>query len=161
VQSAGFPDVNPDLEQVLRDNRDRLARIARQYAGAADQQDLLQEMAVALWQGLPRFEGRSKLSTWVFRVALNTALQYARRKRPAAELLEHEPLGSADVGDPLALLDDFLNGLDPVNRGVLVLDLEGLDRSEIADVLGLTPGAVAVRMTRLKGRFREQYMGRT
>jgi RNA polymerase sigma-70 factor (ECF subfamily) len=150
--------VNVELEQVLRDNAGRLARIARQYAGPAEQQDLLQEISVALWKGLPRFEGRSKLSTWVFRVALNTALQYVRRRNPASEPLAHDPVGSADVGEPLALLDEFLAGLDPVNRGVLMLDLEGLERTEIAEVLGLTPGAVAVRMTRLKARFRDRYL---
>lgn len=150
--------MNQALEQVISDNEARLARIARQYAGPNDWQDLLQEIAVALWKGLPGFEGRSSLSTWVFRVAVNTALQYVRKRRPASEALAHEPAGSTDVEDPVALLETFLGRLDPVNRAVLLLDLEGLSREEIAEVIGISPGAVAVRMTRLKHRFNEEFV---
>lgn len=150
--------MNEALEQVIRDNAGRLRRIARQYAGDNDCQDLLQEICVALWRGLPKFEGRSSLSTWVFRVAVNTALQFVRKRQLPTEPISHDPTGSTDVGDPLAVLEDFLAGLDPVNRAVLLLDLEGLSREEVADVLGLTPGAVAVRMTRLKQRFNEEHV---
>lgn len=150
--------MNQALEQVIRDNRARLARIARQYAGPNDWQDLLQEITVALWKGLPGFAARSSLSTWVFRVALNTALQFVRKRRVATEELAHEPVGSTDVGDHMALLEAFLSGLDPVNRAVLLMDLEGLSREEIAEVLGISPGAVAVRMTRLKQRFNDEFV---
>lgn len=147
-----------DFDTVIDEHRDRLARIARQYAGPNDWQDLMQEMAVAIWRGLSSFQGRSKLSTWVYRVAVNTALQHVRKRRPASEALTHEPVGALGAQDPLALLDDFLAELDPVNRAVLLLDLEGLHREEIGEVLGLSPGAVAVRMTRLKQRFSETFM---
>ena len=152
--------MNQDLEQLIRDNESRLRRIARQYAGPDDWQDLLQEIALALWRGLPGFEGRSRLSTWVFRVAVNTALQYARRRRPPGEPLPQgwEPTGSSDVDDPARLLETFLSSLDPVNRAVLLLDLEGLSRDEMAEVLGISTGAIAVRMTRLKQRFKAQFV---
>jgi RNA polymerase sigma-70 factor (ECF subfamily) len=146
------------FDDVIDEHRDRLARIARQYAGPNDWQDLLQEIAVAIWRGLPAFEGRSKLSTWIYRVAINTALQHVRKRRPASETLVHEPVGALGAQDPLSLLDEFLAELDPVNRTVLLLDLEGLHRDEIGEVIGLSPGAVAVRMTRLKERFSATYM---
>lgn len=147
-----------DFDAVIDEHRDQLARIARQYAGPNDWQDLLQETAVAIWRGLPGFQGRSKLSTWIYRVAVNTALQYVRKRRPEAVALKWEPVGALAAGDPMALLDEFLAELEPVNRAVLLLDLEGLHRDEIAEVIGLSPGAVAVRMTRLKQRFSEQYL---
>lgn len=147
-----------DLENVLEDNRASLVRIAKQYAGANDWQDLLQEISISLWRGLSGFDGRSKLSTWVFRVAINTALQFVRRRRLPTTGLMTEPVGALDAGDPMAVLEAFLGGLDPVNRAVLLLDLEGLHREDIAEILGLSPGAVAVRMTRLKERFSEQHV---
>jgi len=150
--------VNETLAQIISDNGDRLRRIARQYAGENDCQDLMQEICVALWRGLRGFEGRSSLSTWVFRVAINTALQFVRKRQLPGAPLMHDPAGSTGVDDPLAVLEVFLAGLDPVNRAVLLLDLEGLNREEVADVLGLTPGAVATRMTRLKQRFNEQHV---
>jgi RNA polymerase sigma-70 factor (ECF subfamily) len=148
--------MNQALEQVIRDNEGCLVRIARQYAGPDDWQDLLQEISLALWQGLDSFQGRSSLSTWVFRVAVNTSLQFVRKRRAATESMVGEPVGSTDVDDPLALLRAFLSSLDAVNRAVILLDLEGLGREEIAEVLGISPGAVAVRMTRLKQRFEKE-----
>jgi len=150
--------VNQALEQVIEENAGRLRRIARQYAGENDWQDLLQEICFALWRGLPGFQGRSNLSTWVFRVAVNTALQFVRKRRLPTAPMTREPVGSTDVDDPLGVLEAFLAELDPVNRAVLLLDLEGLPREEVADVLGLSPGAVAVRMTRLRHRFNEQHV---
>jgi len=150
--------VSLEFDHVIDRHREQLARIARQYAGPNDWQDLLQEIALAVWRGLSSFEGRSKLSTWLYRVAVNTALQYTRKRRLPAEQLVDDPPDALGVQDPMTLLDEFLADLDPVNRAVLLLDLEGLSRDEIGEVLGLSGGAVAVRMTRLKARFSETYM---
>ncbi len=147
-----------DFDAVIDAHRDQLVRIARQYGGPNDWQDLLQETALAIWRGLPQFEQRSKLSTWVYRIAVNCGLQHARKRRPAQTGLDREPAGAIEVGDPMTVLETFLAELDPVNRAVLLLDLEGLSRDEVGDVLGMTPGAVAVRMTRLKARFNERFL---
>ncbi len=147
-----------DFKQVISEHQPQLVRIARHYAGPNDWQDLLQEISISLWKGLPGFEGRASLSTWIYRVAVNTALQHVRKRSIPTEPLMVEPVASTDVDDPMALLERFLASLDPVNRAVLLLDLEGLPREEIADVLGISAGAVAVRMTRLKQRFSEQFV---
>lgn len=151
-------ELDHKTEDALRENRASLVRIARQYAGPDDWQDLLQEISVALWRGLPSFSGRAKRSTWVYRVAVNTALQFVRRRRLPTTGLDTEPVGTLDAGDPMSVLESFLRELDPVNRAVLLLDLEGLHRDEIGSVLGISGGAVAVRITRLKQRFTERYV---
>lgn len=153
--------MTPDLDQVLANNREPLIRIARQYAGANDWQDLLQEITLNLWRGLESFDGRAKLSTWVYRVAINTALQHVRKRRPDTEPLSDEPVSAHGMDDALHILEDFLASLDPVNRAVLLMDLDGLSREDAAEVLGLSEGAVAVRMTRLKARFSEQFLEKT
>ena len=150
--------MNEDFKQVISEHQPQLLRIARHYGGPNDWQDLLQEISISLWKGLPGFEGRARLSTWIYRVAVNTALQHVRKRSIPTEPLMVEPAASTDVDDPMALLERFLASLDPVNRAVLLLDLEGLPREEIADVLGISAGAVAVRMTRLKQRFSEQFV---
>lgn len=153
-------DTEQAFAALLRDNHAALTRLARRYAGADDHRDLLQEMHLQLWRAFGNFDGRAQLSTWVYRVALNTAISHARRPRQ-----EHKPLeevvergDSGDPVDPLALLDSFLSMLDPVQRSVLVLDLEGLSREQIADIFGLTPNAVAVRMTRLRQAFENRFL---
>lgn len=147
-----------DFEQIIEDHRDRLVRIARHYAHDADWQDLYQDIATNIWRGLPGFDGRATVSTWVYRVAVNTALQHVRRRRaPMTELPEQLP-GATGPGEPMVVLDAFLRSLDPINRAVLLLDLEGASREEIASVLGTSPGAIAVRMSRLRRRFAEQFV---
>lgn len=147
-----------DFEHILQEHRDRLVRIARHYAHADDWQDLYQDMAMNIWRGLPGFDGRAAVSTWVYRVAVNTALQHVRRRRePMAELPEQLP-GATGPGEPMAVLEAFLQSLDPINRAVLLLDLEGAARAEIAEVMGTSVGAIAVRMTRLRARFNEQFV---
>ncbi|TKS54537.1 RNA polymerase sigma factor [Luteimonas yindakuii] len=150
---SGFP-------RMLEQSRPALVRLARRYAGVDDWQDLLQEMCLQLWRSFGSFDGRAQQSTWVYRVALNTALSHVRRPRPPHSPLEEiaERGDSGQPGDPLDVLDAFLAGLDPLARSVLLLDLEGLPREQIADVLGLTPNAVAIRMTRLRQAFETRFL---
>ncbi len=147
-----------DIENILHDNRGRLVRIARQYGGT-DWQDLLQEIRLALWKNLDSFSARSHIDTWVYRVALNTALSHARKRRPEVTGAELSGLRVETLArDPARMLESFLRSLNPVNRAVLLMDLEGLSRREIGEVLGLSPGAVAVWMARLKQRFDNDYV---
>jgi RNA polymerase sigma factor (sigma-70 family) len=113
-----------------------------------------------LWRGIPGFDGRAQLATWVYRVALNTALSDRRRLRPPHQALETvaERGDSGEPRDPIGVLEAFLATLEPVQRAVLLLDLEGLEREQIADVLGLSPNAVAVRMTRLRQAFEARFL---
>ncbi len=145
---------------MLRDNHAALARLARRYAAPEEWRDLLQEMHLQLWRSFDGFDARSKLSTWVYRVALNTALSHLRKPRREHQLLEHAvDRGDAGApGDEMTVLGAFLDRLDPLNRSLLLLDLEGLERDEIAKILGLSPGAVAVRMTRLRQAFETQFL---
>lgn len=145
---------------MLQDNQGALERLARRYAGPEDWRDLVQEMHLQLWRSFDSFDGRAQQSTWVYRVVLNTALSHVRKPRR-----EHLPLEAApeagctgDTRDPMAVLDEFLAGLDPVARSLLLLELEGLPREQIAEVLGLTPNAVAVRMTRLRQAFEQRLL---
>jgi RNA polymerase sigma-70 factor (ECF subfamily) len=69
-----------------------------------------------------------------------------------------EPGDAGVPGDEMSVLEAFIGTLDPVQRGVLLLDLEGLEREQIAEVLGLSPNAVAIRMTRLRQAFEAQFL---
>ena len=148
------------FERLLDAHGPAMARLARRYADGEDWRDLLQEMHLQLWRALPGFDGRASEGTWVYRVALNTALSHVRRPRNAHVPMReaHEPGNAGDPRDPLHLLDDFLSALDPIQRAVLLLDLEGLTREQIGEVTGLSANAVAVRRTRLRQAFERRYI---
>lgn len=145
---------------LLRDNHATLKRLARHYAAPADVADLLQEMHLQLWRGFARFEGRSEAATWVYRVALNTALSHLRRKAPAHQRLDAvaEPGDAGAAHGEMQVLENFLAGLEPLQRALLLLDLEGLSREQIAEVLGVSANAVAIRMTRLRQLFETRFL---
>lgn len=154
------------FRQLLEENLGRLRRIARSYAAPDEREDLLQEMLMQLWRSLPGFDGRASLSTWVYRIALNTALGTLRRRyaRPHERSMPHEqllPLTPHSVGDPTdadAILDHFLALLAPLDRAVLMLSLDNLPYADIARITGLSGNAVGIRLNRMKQRFEQDYV---
>lgn len=153
-------DTNSAFTAMLEENRGALERLARRYAGPDDWRDLVQEMHLQLWRSFGSFDGRAQRSTWVYRVALNTALSHVRKPRREHVPLEAVPERgcSGHAVDPMDVLEEFLAGLEPVARAILVMDLEGLPRGQIAEVMGISPNAVAVRMTRLRRAFEERFV---
>lgn len=160
-------DLQQSFRVLLEADYGRLRHIARSYARDGEHEDLLQEILLQLWRALPGFDGRAKRSTWVYRIALNTALG-ALRKRYAqltTQTMSHDdllPLAPVSAGDPVdtdALLNDFLASLEPLDRAVLMLSLDDLPYTDIAEVTGLSVNAVGIRLNRIKHRFNQTYVG--
>lgn len=154
---------------LLQDHHATVRRIARVYAGAdGEEEDLCQEILMQIWRSLPTFQNRSAPATWLYRVALNTALTWQRRaKRHATRraLSEQrgddvEPMSLGSTRSQTALLLDFLESLGGLDRSVLLLFMEGLSHQEIADVSGLTVSAVGSRIHRIRRAFTERFMER-
>jgi RNA polymerase sigma-70 factor (ECF subfamily) len=148
-----------------------LARLARAYESDPDRsRDLLQDIHVAVWQSLARFEGRCSLRTWVYRVAHNVATSQTIRRRATAPTLvgldELDAMAAPSDADrdldahrALERLQALVHRLKPIDRQVMVLYLEGVDAGSIAEVTGLSAGNVATKIHRIKAvlarRFHE------
>lgn len=139
-----------------------LQRIARAYEADPERRlDLLQEMHVTLWKSFAAFDGRCSVRTWVYRVASNVAASHvARERRDRLQLvtldaIEHVP-DDGDIGEKfeeeaaLSRLMALIHRLKSPDRQVMTLYLEGLSADSIAEVTGLSPGAIATRISRLK-----------
>ena len=150
------------FEAILERNRGRLSRVARAYAPGDAAQDLYQDILLQIWKSLERFQGRSHIDTWVYRIALNTALTWRRRQlaRPnaAAEVTESAIQLPADERDPLRILEEFLASLTPADRAVLLLYLEDVSYREMAEILGITENHVGVKLNRIKQTFIERHI---
>lgn len=140
-----------------------ISRLARAYEAEADaRQDLVQDIHLALWRSLAGFDGRCSLRTWVYRVAHNTAAHHiARRRRGRREHLAtlEELAALPDRDDPetavgdrraMARLMAMIHQLAQPDRQVLLLYLEDIDAAGIGEVTGLSAGAVATKIHRLK-----------
>lgn len=121
--------------------------------------DLFQEILMRLWKGFGSFRGQSDLKTWIYRVSLNTCLDQDKKKRRRGERV---PL-SVDI-DPFEGTDDRalqtrqlysrINKLGLVDRGIILLWLEGLSYDEIAAVVGISVGSVSVRLVQIKNKLK-------
>jgi RNA polymerase sigma factor (sigma-70 family) len=152
------------IEERFRDLLDRnggaLARLAASYArSASDRDDLLQEIAMALWQALPRFRGECSERTFLFRIAHNRCLAHLSRRRPLVALEDEEiqledPRPAADLQLSEAQRGEQLvravHRLPLIYRQVITLTLEGLSYRDIAQVLGIGESNVGVRLNRAR-----------
>ena len=163
-----------DCEQLAAAHAGLIRRVAWGYCrGAADRKDLVQEILVQLWRSRSRFDGRAKASTWVQRVALNVAISHLRRVGR-----RREELGATDVENVSAPADDAahhaahdggadvealracIDALEPLDRALVLLHLEGENHAAIGEVLGLSATNVGTKLARLRERLRERLTAR-
>ena len=138
-----------------------LWKVARSFAAGPDQDDLHQELLLAVWQAIPAFRGAAKASTFVYRVAYNFALMWNRKRRPAEVALTEaqetsRPPDSNDDEARLEVMYLHIRALPPIDRSLVLLYLDELPYREIAEVLGLTETNVGVRLNRVKKQLAEQ-----
>lgn len=126
------------------------------FSDAEEKQDVVQEMLYQLWRSYPGFDGRSKFSTWMYSVCLNTALTYRRKesrhKSQPLSSSHHQIADEPDSpqGESLQLLHGAIATLSPLNKALVLLYLEDLRYEEIAQITGLTKSNVSVRLVRIK-----------
>ncbi|TGX50143.1 sigma-70 family RNA polymerase sigma factor [Sphingomonas gei] len=144
-----------------------IARLARSVEANPDHaRDLEQEIHLALWRSFAGFDRRCALSTWVYRVAHNVAASHAARgarqaKRVALDdealLAEGDPEAEIGQAHTIARLHALIRRLQPPDRQVILLYLEGLDAAAIAEVTGLTAGTIAVKIHRIKALLARRF----
>ncbi len=186
LRSEGF-----SLEALRRGDRSEFARLVEAYSdtiyrvavkmleNSQDAEDVLQETFIKAFRSLKNFDGRSRLSTWLYRIATNEALMLLRRGQKITVSID-EPLSEEDdLAEPRQIvdwcchpeeelmtaearqhLDDAIDLLPPSLRVVFVLrDLEGLSTAETGEVLNLSETAVKTRLSRARLRLRESLSG--
>lgn len=155
------------FQELVEQHRGILFKVAKAYCpNEEEQQDLVQEMMIQIWQSLQRYDPRYKISTWLYRIALNVAISHFRKnkvhQRKQGTLQGQTPL-SEDSDQPekeqqLRLLEQFIEELKELDKALMVLYLEDRSYAEIAEIIGISVSNVATKIGRIKDKLKQRFL---
>lgn len=148
--------------QLVNESQGIIHKVCRLYCDdQTHREDLFQEIVLQLWKSYPSFKGESKFSSWMYRVALNIAIQDFRKEKKRKYLF----LESYDFKEPLTTpqneykderieqLYKAISNLDKVEKAIIILHLDEVPNDEIADIVGISQNYVRVKMTRIRKKI--------
>lgn len=148
---------------IIKENEGILYKVTRLFTQTeADQQDLYQEIVINLWKGFGSFRGDAKVSTWMYRIALNTAVLYSKKEKRKGQKVSLDGITLVnEVYDPileqqLKLVYKHIRELNDVEKGIIFLFLEGKKYETIASITGLSTSNVGTRMARIKEKLKKK-----
>jgi RNA polymerase sigma factor (sigma-70 family) len=160
----------PDKDEFLKliyDNKRIIFKICNAYCyDSNNREDLAQEIIYQLWKSGNSFNNEHKFTTWMYRVALNTAISYYRKENknnPLVPIKEyHENIedkndAANEVEENINLLQQFISELKELDRALMILYLEEKTYSEIAEILGITETNVATKISRIKEKLKQKF----
>jgi len=151
------------FKQLIQDNHERIYRICSYHSSCRDDcNDLYQQVLINVWQSLRNFRGDSKISTWIYRIALNTTIDFnrAENRRLQGKIKYQQELGSTLQQDDrwqkiqeekfLQELSNQINQLSVIDKLIMSLVMEEVGSKEIAEIVGITEGNVRVKTHRIR-----------
>jgi RNA polymerase sigma-70 factor (ECF subfamily) len=147
--------------QIINDHRRLIYKVCNLYGRAGQyQDDLFQEIVLQLWRAFPGFRNESLITTWMYRVALNTAISYFRReqKRIVPNAVTREAFQVPEFGrdmeeENMRALSEAIQQLTKIEKAVIMLYLDEKSYQEIGDILGITVSNVGVKINRIKTKL--------
>lgn len=150
-----------EFSELIEKHQGIIHKITMVYANhSVDREDLFQEICLQLWRAYPNFRSEAKFSTWMYRVALNTAISNVRKnsRQPVFETLKgNEKVAAEDTNDAeqVKLLYRGIAQLNHIDKAIILLWLEDKSYEEIAEVLGTSRGNIEVKLVRIRKKLKE------
>lgn len=150
-----------DFLKIVDKNQGIIYKVCKMYRDSReDQEDLFQEIVLQLWKAYPTFRNESKVSTWMYRIALNTALATFRKNKVALEFQESMPKDyhSNDIevsSENEERMFEAIRTLTKAERAIIALHLEDYSHKEIAETVGITENYVGVKISRIKEKLKK------
>jgi RNA polymerase sigma-70 factor (ECF subfamily) len=149
--------------KIFEDNIGIILGISRAFiTNYRDREDLINDIAFELWKSFKSFKGNSKISTWIYRVALNTAMNYKRKEKKNSLFIRLSDSGKEGVhwlteqdnSTIPEILYQCIEELDELNKAIILLYLDGNSHDEIAEITGITLTNVGTRIGRIKEQLK-------
>lgn len=158
---------NSKFLKAIEANKGIIYKIASAYCKDEEgRKDLIQEIVFQLWRSFHKYDEQYKLSTWIYRIALNVSISfYEKEKRRAAisnpmsesVISLRQDVESEEVNPDLQILQRFISELKEFDRALIILHLEGNDHKEISQILGISTANVSTKISRIKERLRDKF----
>lgn len=149
-----------EFTNLVREHKSTIYTVCYMFSKNEDEvNDLFQEILINLWRGIDSFKGEAKVSSWIYRVSLNTCISADRKKKH----MHTEPLDmNIDLYEDndtdtkqIQLLHKRIHRLRPFDRAIVLLWLEGLPYDEIGAITGITAKNVSVRLSRIREELKQ------
>ena len=155
-------NLQQEFLEKIESHKGMIFKVSKMYVDhQEDREDLYQEIVFQLWKSYQKFEGKSQFSTWLYRVSLNTALTFLKsEKRKPDNAFLHENLDVAEESQDdkevqLQLFYKAVHELNPIEKALIFLFLEGQSHKEIATNLGITEVNARVKLNRTKEKLQQ------
>lgn len=160
AQTQKENDMEREFSQLVRAHKSTIYTVCYMFSKDADEvNDLFQEILVNLWRGFDKFEGRSDIRTWFYRVSLNTCISIDRKKKrnkaiPLSMDINLYEDNDADTRQ-VKMLYDRISRLAPFDRAIVLLWLEGIAYDEIGQIVGISSKNVSVKLVRIREQLKK------
>ena len=150
-------------EQLFTDvvyaHRNIIYKVCYMYAPQGMVEDYFQEVLCNIWSSFDQFDGRSKRSTWIYRIALYTCISFIRRKQPASISLSFDLSSDKDsaLKEQIEELHSIINRLGNLDRALILLWLDGYSYDEMSSITGLSLSNVSVKLMRAKEKIKKMF----
>mgnify|MGYP001943770218 CR=1 FL=1 len=152
-----------EFVKMIKENEGLIFKITSIYGNSQeDKQDLYQEIVLQLWKSFEKFRHEAKVSTWIYRVALNTAISRLRKDKKSNETILDDKLMYSLPDNQDSILEERskelyiqIARLNDIEKAVVLLHLENKSHNEISEITGLTVSNVGTRMARIKQKLKE------
>lgn len=161
------PEQRQYFQEIIEQNKGILFKVARAYcSNEDDRQDLIQEMMIQIWQSIHRYSDQYKISTWLYRISLNTAISFYRKNSTRERrftVLDEKTAQSPTIDDKsdnerhLKLLEQFISELKEIDKALMILYLEDKSHAEIAEILGMSVSNVGTKAGRIKDKLKTRF----
>lgn len=160
AQTQKENDMEREFSQLVKAHKSTIYTVCYMFSKDADEvNDLFQEILVNLWRGFDKFEGRSDIRTWFYRVSLNTCISIDRKKKrnkaiPLSMDINLYEDNDADTRQ-VKMLYDRISRLAPFDRAIVLLWLEGIAYDEIGQIVGISAKNVSVKLVRIREELKK------
>jgi len=149
---------------LIEAHKSLIFKICNSYCSSNNRKDLEQEILIQIWNSYDRYDGRVKISTWIYKIALNTAISYHRKRlveKKQSAIIQESVFSFSDydyeLDEQIKLLYKSIEKLNYIEKAIILLYLDDYSYKEIAEIIGLSKTNISTKINRIKAKLKKDF----